>query len=500
MATPNVNEIISWAKKKVGSNRWNGYCQKFVADACCVGGKYTRHSKETATLAYKAWCKSKSKTGVPAGAAVYFNGSNPKIGHVGLCIGNDQYIHAARGIKISNLSSARNYRGWGWNGNVKPSGAVDSSAESTSGTSGKKEETKTEEQKKNEITTVVVKSVTGNQGKQADYLSAISGSVLSEGIEILIQNDKIYQPMVEGDVTLESERKGRPATLKFNVVKDGLLNIQEGNPVSMHIKGTGVFYGYIFTKSRTDKRVISITCYDQMRYLKNKDSLVHSKKTYSELLRMIAADYGLKCGEIADTRYILPSRVEEDTLFDILGNASDLTVLNTGNLFVLYDDFGKLTLKNINEMKLPIMIDENVAAGYSYSTSIDKDVYNRIKTTWDNEETGVREAYVLNSEESQKKWGVLQYYENSKEASPQLLQEKAKVLLRYYNKKQRSLKINQCLGDLRVRGGCSVVVNMELGDMIAQNYMVVERVKHTFSHGQHLMDLTLSGIRGEFNV
>lgn len=491
---PNINEIIAWAKSKLGSNKWNGYCQRFVADACCVGGKYKRYSMGTATQAWFVWKKSRSKTNVPVGAAVYFNGTNPTIGHVGLYIGNDQYIHASRGIKIATLSTARNYRGWGWNGNVIPLGTLDSSGDSSGEFSSQEQEAK------KEITSVVIKSVTGKQGRQADHLSAISGTVLSKGIEILIQNDKIYHPIVEGDVTLESERKSKPSTLKFNVVKDGLLNIQEGNPVSMKIDGTGIFYGYIFTKSRTDKRIISITCYDQIRYLKNKDSFVHSKKTYSELLKMIAADYGLVCGDIADTKYVLPSRVEEDTLLDILGNASDLTVVNTGNLFVLYDDFGKLTLKNINDMKLPILIDEDVAAGYSYATSIDKDVYNRIKTTWDNGETGVREAYVLNSEESQKNWGVLQYYENCKESSSQVPQEKAKVLLNYYNKKQRTLKINKCLGDIRIRGSSSVVVNMELGDIVAQNYMIVERVKHTFSHGQHLMDLTLSGIRGEFHA
>ena len=171
---------------------------------------------------------------------------------------------------------------------------------------------------------------------------------------------------------------------------------------------------------------------------------------------------------------MLPGRVEEDTLLDILANAADLTVLNTGNLFVLYDDFGKLTLKNIQDMMLPLLIDEDVAAEYSYSSSIDKNVYNKIKLARDDSENGARDTFVENAEASQESWGILQYYEKSNKATDAELQERAKVLLKYYNKKQRTLSVNKCLGDIRVRGGSSVVVNLELGDIIAQNYMVVE--------------------------
>ena len=95
----------------------------------------------------------------------------------------------------------------------------------------------------------------------------------------------------------------------------------------------------------------------------------------------------------------------------MLGNASDLTIINTGKVYVLYDDFGKLCLKPYESLLLPLYIDEDTAQGYSYTSSIDSDVYNRIKLAWDNDETGVREVHVMNNAASQSKWGVLQYYE-----------------------------------------------------------------------------------------
>ncbi len=349
-----------------------------------------------------------------------------------------------------------------------------------------------------DITQVKVVSTTGAQGLRK--YSGLRGapSVLSSGCEILIQNDQIYLPAIEGDITLEYERKGTPGALKFNVIKDDKLNIQEGNPVRFRVSGKNVFYGYIFTKSRKSSDIISITCYDQMRYLKNKDTISYGNKTYAALLKMLAKDYGLSVGAVEDTKYVIGNRIEETTLFDMLGNASDLTVLNTGKLYVLYDDFGELSLRNIESMILPILIDADTAGEYTYESTIDKEVYTRIKLASDNDKTGVREVHVMNGTENQERWGVLQYYEKAQDMSPAIIKAKSSTLLDYYNQKNRSLKLSKCFGDVRVRGGSAVIVRLNLGDILLQNYMVVEKVKHTFSNGEHFMDLDVSGVRGEF--
>ena len=368
----------------------------------------------------------------------------------------------------------------------------------TSDSSGSGNQEETVETEKKDITTVVLRSVTGSANVQKNSLTELP-AYLQNGIEILIQNDRIYGPCIEGDVKLERNRKGSPSKLTFTVMKDDVINFQEGNPVTLRFNGTAVFAGFVFIKSRSDYHFINVTCYDQIRYLKNKDTISYSGKTYGALLKMIAADYGLKCGVISDTSFVIPQRIEEGTLLDILQNASDLTVLNTGKLFVLYDDFGKLTLKNIQDMKLDLVVDEDTAQSYSYESSIDKETYNRIKLAVDNDETGEREVYVLNDAYNQGYWGQLQYYEKlDSKTSSAVIRERAKVLLKYYNKKNRSLKIQGVMGDMRVRGGSLLVVIMGLGDINVRNYMCVETVTHTWTHGLHTMDLTLVGIKGEF--
>ena len=47
-----------------------------------------------------------------------------------------------------------------------------------------------------------------------------------------------------------------------------------------------------------------------------------------------------------------------------------------------------------------------------------------------------------------------------------------------------------------MRAGCLLGVALDLGDIIANTYMLVENVCHTFRESEHFMDLTLRG--GEF--
>ena len=93
--------------------------------------------------------------------------------------------------------------------------------------------------------------------------------------ELLIQHGSniMYPPTVEG-VTIEWERKGQPGKLTFEVVKTPGLSFQEGDPCRFSVDGTPVFYGFVFEKSRkgNNPNVIKCVVYDQLYYLKNKDT------------------------------------------------------------------------------------------------------------------------------------------------------------------------------------------------------------------------------------
>lgn len=314
--------------------------------------------------------------------------------------------------------------------------------------------------------------------------------------ELIIQNGSdLYVPLVGDSITWKTERKGVPGELDFKVLDDGNIKIEEGNAVSFKVGGKKVFYGFIFTSKRDKEKVISVTCYDQLRYLKNKDTYVYKNKTAGELIKMIAEDFEMQCGEIQDTGYKIPSRIEENTtLFDMIQNALDLTIENKKEMYVMYDDFGKIVLKNISSMVVEILIDEDTGENFDYSSSIDSDTYNKVKLTFDNEDTGKREVYIAQDGNNMNKWGVLQYFDTLSKGENG--KAKADALLSLYNQKTRTLSVKNVFGDVRVRGGSMVVVKLNLGDVTINNFMIVEKCKHEFSNNEHFMELNLRG--GEF--
>ena len=63
-------------------------------------------------------------------------------------------------------------------------------------------------------------------------------------------------------------------------------------------------------------------------------------------------------------------------------------------MYVLYDDVGKLTLRNVEDMKLNVMIDDETAQDYDFTVSIDKDTYNQIKLFRANDDTKKRDVFM----------------------------------------------------------------------------------------------------------
>lgn len=313
--------------------------------------------------------------------------------------------------------------------------------------------------------------------------------------ELIIQHKStiMYPPTVEG-VTIEWERQGQPGKMTFEVVLTEGIDFTEGDACRFSIDGEVMFYGFVFEKSRkgSNPKVISVTAYDQLYYLKNKDTYVYEGKSAADVIRMVAEDFQLNVGELADTGYVIASRVEDNqTLSDIIQNALDLTLDATGKMYVLFDSAGKLTLKELSGMKLDMLISEDTAGEYEYTSSIANRTYNKIKLIYENKDTGKREVYIAQDSSHINDWGVLQY--SDKLDSNANAKAMADALLNLYNTKTRTLKISNVLGDRRVRGGSLLVIYLELEDLTLSTRLMVEQVKHTFNNNQHLMEIKLRG-------
>lgn len=296
------------------------------------------------------------------------------------------------------------------------------------------------------------------------------------------------------DISWSTVRVGKASELSFTLVIEKGLEINEGSIIYFKKDNHSIFYGYIFKISRKLDETLEITAFDQIRYLLNKDTYVFKNKRADEIINKIARDFNLKTGIIENTNYKIPLMVEDgQTLIDIIYKSLDNTLINTGQMYVLYDCFGSLTLKNISNMLTDIIIgDSSLLTSYSYDRSIDGDSFNKIKLYKDNKKTGKREVFIIRDSNNIKKWGLLQYYEkvNDKLNEAQIY-KRAKQLETVKNRVVQRLNL-ECIGDLSIRAGSSIYVDIKGLDL--KQRFIVDNAKHKFSNNEHTMDLTLKVI------
>lgn len=315
-------------------------------------------------------------------------------------------------------------------------------------------------------------------------------------IELIIEhNGVIYEPVLKDSIELQSIRK-QASTLTFTLIRDDVIEYEEGDRVRLKVNGVNTFYGFIFkiTGDKTNER--QIIAYDQLRYLKNKATYVIEAQRADQLVKIICDDFGLQAGTLENTEYLYTAVEDNVSLFDIILNALDETTRSTGKMYALYDDMGKVCLKDIESRKINILLDEETGEDFNYSSSIDGETYNSVTLYRDpSGNTGGNRQYVYISDtDNIDKWGLLRYYDTFDENTDG--KTKAAALLELYNQKAKSLSLNNQIGDVRVMAGTLVPVNLNLGDTKVANYMLVEEVLHEISENHHTMTLKLKG--GEF--
>lgn len=308
---------------------------------------------------------------------------------------------------------------------------------------------------------------------------------------IKTKNGNVAPAILDG-AEWSTERNGKAGIFKFKCLFDEKNKFQEGDLITVKYKGNDVFYGYIFTVDNDRDKILSVTAYDQLRYLKSKDTYHYKGKKASDLIKMIAEDFRLNLGEIEDTKFVIPKRLEDNvSLFDIILTALGITLQNTKIMYVMYDNFGKINLKNVESMILnDVIIDETSSENFTFKSTIDKSA-NKIKLVKDNENTGKRDFYIAQDSEKMNEWGILQHYDTLEEKENG--QVKADALLKLYNRKFKTLTIKNVFGDIRVRAGTSIIVKLDLGISKVNNLMLVESAKHIFNNGEHFMALSLRG-------
>lgn len=297
---------------------------------------------------------------------------------------------------------------------------------------------------------------------------------------------------VTREAELTTNRLDSASKLTFTCIENNGIAIPEGSQVELAVDGVRMFKGYIFTIERNHDGEVSYTAYDQLRYLKANASYTFENMTLSQIIRQIAADFGLTVGVLEDPGYIFPCLIKEnESCLDIIYDALYQTIIQTGRIFNFYDNAGALTLTEAKNMFVSTKLgDGSLVTDYTYKRDIDSDTYNRIKLVRPNQETGRTDVYLYEDTETIAKWGLLQYYdevdENMNEAQ---IDELCQMYLKYYNRVVQTISIDS-IGAAGVRAGVILPVSISaVNDLSATRLLLTEKITHKFEADDHTMSV-----------
>jgi hypothetical protein len=326
--------------------------------------------------------------------------------------------------------------------------------------------------------------------------------------QVIIQNpvDNVQYDISDLVISLEwnTTLAEQPGKLTFTYIDDKKTFFTEGTRVAATIGDVGLFSGFIFKRERTESHTVSVTAYDQLRYLQNKDVINMPILTSSQVFERICKEQELIYKVIHPSTYKCTARVHDNkSYYEMIQSALDDTLLNAGELFFIRDNFGTLEHLSVEKWfdeKLTSIIvgDASLVTSYKFESSIDDDTFNAVKLVRDNKDTAKRDVYIVSDPNNIGRWGRLQFFERmNEESNPAQIKARADMILRLKNRPTRSLSL-ECLGDYQIRAGNGVMLNISdlKNENLNQNARsaIVYTCTHKFEGDSHTMSLELEVI------
>lgn len=291
----------------------------------------------------------------------------------------------------------------------------------------------------------------------------------------------------------DSETLNRQLNLEMTGTTDGrkaAIKIEEGDLLTFRVDGVLRFLGIVFSQTISSDGNLSVTAYDSNVYLaKSNDTRIFTNKKASDIIRIIARDFDIPLGDVADTGYVIPYlRLSNRTLRDMVLAALKITRHQTGKRFFISNVAGRLTLTE-GAKKYPryVFRDRENLISATYTRSIE-DTKTQVKVIGGKK--GKETVVVVKDAEKRNKYGVLQALEVMDDsATASQVKQRASTLLKEQSSVDERLSI-EVLGVADVDIGTPVYVQNDM-TLTSSGYYVTT-VSHNHSGGLHTMTLDLS--------
>lgn len=324
-----------------------------------------------------------------------------------------------------------------------------------------------------------------------------------ENVEVIIQHSetKNGKPIalditqVVNSISVTTYLELKPGKLELELKPlDSLEWVALGALITVKVGSEKLFFGYVFKFDVNQDRSCNITAYDQIRYLSCKDTFVTKNATASDIFKQICEAYGIKYKIVAKSPHVLARRINDNkTYADMIAYALDKTLIDTNLWYFIRDNWGQVEFLDLYDERTNIAIgDASLLSEFTYTTGIDDDTYNQVKLVKENSETKKREIYIQKDSTNISRWGTLQFYETVQDnMNDAQIRARADTLLEYYNKPKRTLKLDKCIGNFKIKAGRSFVLLIEdLKTVVPYNqYVICSTCTHKITNGVHIMEL-----------
>ncbi|KGR87425.1 hypothetical protein CD32_03785 [Lysinibacillus odysseyi 34hs-1 = NBRC 100172] len=306
-------------------------------------------------------------------------------------------------------------------------------------------------------------------------------------------NNMDITPFIESiGLSGDTTKFHRSLVLRMIATEDGrqrAFTFEEGDTITFKYDNVVRFVGIVFAYDISSDGSLSLTAHDSNAYLaKSTDALIFKNKKASDIIRILAADFGIPLGSVADTGYVIPYvRLSKLTLYSMMLKVLKITRNQTNKRFFIGNVNGKLTLTAGTSNTRYLFKDGENLISASYSRSIEA---TRTQAKVIGGTKGKETVVVVKDDAKRAKYGVLQAFEEMDEkATPSQVKQRAHALLKEQSEVAEQLQIH-VLGVPEVDVGTPVYI---VNKMTATNgAYYVTSINHTYAAGLHEMTLELT--------
>lgn len=289
------------------------------------------------------------------------------------------------------------------------------------------------------------------------------------------------------DVSWVTDLGFSAGTLNFSlfVGQHSELIPRNGDEIEFCWDNKKVFKGRIFKCTVDDKERYKILAYDNLRYLKNEDTIVFPVSTGTERFERIMNTLQLPYRSLNLMVANLEAKVcDGETYFSMLQDAVEQSnrITKDGEFFVRCNYDVVEIVQATDLRRTTLLLDEDTTlTGWNLEYSAD-DLYNVVKVTQESGEDKERKTFTVGQAEAQDsiaQYGQLTKVERAdKDMNIAQMENKARQLLDELNREKTTLSFTST-GVLDVRAGQRFFIATKQG-LLKERELIADKVTHNF--------------------